>query len=116
METSENKKQLKSNSKKLNTTGIRVGKETKRDLARLIEKVNKKQFGKRIKVGELIALSIKLIAEKHIVELQQASLSNADKIEMQYKEYVRQNGAISKDDFLGKLHNLMVGNMTPTES
>lgn len=116
METSENKKQIKSNSKKLNTAGIRVNKDTRRDLARLVEKVNKKQFGKKVKISEVIALAITLIGEKHIQELQQFSLTNADKIEMQYKDYIRQNGSISKDDFLGKLHDLMLGKMAPNEA
>ncbi|MBT4761078.1 MAG: hypothetical protein HOO06_05210 [Bdellovibrionaceae bacterium] len=116
METIENKKQTKLSSKKLNTAGVRVNKETRRDLTRLVDKINKKQFGKRVKISEVIALAITLVGEKHIQLLQQSSLSNADKIEMQYKDYIRQNGSISKDDFLGKLHDLMLGKLTPNES
>ena len=115
METSENKKQSKIKIKKLNTAGIRVDKETQRDLNRLVDKINKKQFGKKVKISQIIALSVKLIGDEHIKELQHNSLSNADKIEMQYRDYIRQNGAISKDEFLGKLHNLMLGSMTQTQ-
>ena len=114
MATDENKKQIKIQGKRVNTAGIRVSKETQRDLNRLLDKVNKKQFGKKIKINQIIAISIKLICDEHIKKLQQSSLTNADKIEMQYREYVRQNGAISKDNFLGKLHKLMLGNMSQT--
>jgi hypothetical protein len=114
METSETKKQSKASPKKLTTAGIRVCKETRRELNRLMDKINKKQFGKRIKIDRIIALSIKLIHDEHIKELQQSSFSNADKIEIQYREYIRQNGAISKDDFLGKLHELMLETMSQT--
>lgn len=116
METLNDKKKSKIESKKINTAGIRVTKEIRRDLARLLDKINKKQFGKKIKASQVIAVAIKLIEEKHIQELQQSSYSNADKIEMQYREYVRQNGAISKDQYLGKLHELMLGNMSQSQS
>ncbi len=116
METVETKKQVKKSNNKVTTTGMRISKETRKDLARLLELANKKQFGKRVKASHIIVLALKLIGENHIKELQQASLSNSDKIEMQYREYVHQNGAISKDDFLGKLHELMLGKMSPPQS
>lgn len=116
METSGNKKQTPHQRKRINMSGIRVSKKTRRDLNRLLDKVNKKQFGKKIKINQIIAISIKLICDEHIKELQQSSLTNADKIEMQYREYIRQNSSIPKDEFLGKLHKLMLGKMSQTKT
>ncbi len=112
MDTTDTKKQIKKPTPKVSTTGIRVSKEIRKDIARLLETINKKQFGKKIKVAQLIELAIKLINDDHIKELQQTSLTNADKIEMQYRDYVRQNGPISKDEYMGKLHELMLGQMS----
>ena len=114
MEQSDNKKVTTAASKKLNTTGIRVDKDTRRIIARILDKLNKKQFGKRVKANQLIALAIGLLNDDHYKQLQKQSLSNADKLEMQFKEYVRQHGSISKDEFLGKLHELFIGQMSQT--
>ena len=103
METVENKKQIKTKTKKNELAGIRVSKETRRELIRLVDKINKKQFGRKVKASEVIATCIKLISEKEIEILQQSTLSNADKFEMEYRDYIRENGAISKDDYFGKV-------------
>jgi hypothetical protein len=39
--------------------------------------------------------------------LQQSTLSNADQFEMEYRDYIRKNGAISKDDYYGKVIAIM---------
>ncbi len=49
--------------------------------------------------------SLSLIELKHMEELQENSLTNADKLEKKFRDYVTKNGVISKDDFIGKLIN-----------
>lgn len=82
---------------------IVVDNETKNEFRALMEKINKKQYGKRIRASSVISRLIKSITPKFIQELQDASLSNNDKFEMAYKEYVLNKGPISKDDFMGML-------------
>ena len=91
--------------KSKNSTGapVRVSNETKKILTKLLDKANKKSFGKRIKPDALIATALKLVADNHLKKLQENSLSNADRLEMAFKEYKKGNSSASKDDFLGRL-------------
>jgi hypothetical protein len=45
--------------------------------------------------------------------LQQSTLSNGDRVEMLYREHVKKHGAISKDEFLGRLLGGKVDNAVP---
>ena len=81
---------------------IRVGRETHKRLAADITKVNKKDFGKKVRLDELVALAIGLVEPKHLQQLQEGSLSNQDRLERDYRVYVEKYGSISKDDYLGK--------------
>ena len=95
--------QTKAKVKKSNVAGVRVTVETRKRLLAELSKVNKKSFGRKVRVDQLINLLLELMKPEHIQKLQDESLSNADRIEMKFREYVRKNGAISKDDFLGML-------------
>ena len=85
------------------TVSLRVKRETKRKILADLAKVNKKEFGKRVASDELLLIALSLITDQHIKSVQAASLSNADRLEIQYREFVKKNGATSKDDFLGKI-------------
>ncbi len=103
MEQIKNENVAKIKPKKSTYSTIRLTQGTQKKLTQLLGKANKKNFGKRIKADQLILLALGLISENHIKSLQENSLSNADKLEMKFKEYIKKNGSISKDDFLGKL-------------
>lgn len=85
------------------TVGLRVKRETKRRVMQELAKINKKDFGKRVKADDLITLALSLVEARHVTALQQSSLSNGDRVEMLYREHVKKHGAISKDEFLGKI-------------
>ena len=94
--------ELRSKSKaKVSTAGIRVRHETKKRVLQEVAKANKKDFGKRVRVEDLVALAIGLLEPKHVAELQEKSLSHADRLEQQYRAYNLKNGPISKDAYLG---------------
>lgn len=88
---------------KKSASAIRVKSETRKKLVLELSKANKKDFGRRIKPDDLIALGLSLIEPQHIKTLQDKSLSNADRIEREYRAFVQKNGPISKDEFLGKI-------------
>lgn len=96
------KKKKSSNS---TTTPIRIKKGTHKKLKTVLVKANKKSFGRKIKVDDLLELLVSLIEDKHISKLQENSLSNADRLEMKYREFCKQSGHVSKDEFIGKLIN-----------
>lgn len=103
MDNQETKPIVKKKVKKSDSSTIKISKETKRELNKILVKVNKKDFGKRIRGEKIILLALQQINETHIKELQNSTLSNEDKLEMKYREYISQNGNISKDEFIGKL-------------
>lgn len=103
MENIETKKVVKSLKKKSSSSALRVHNDTKRALTAELTKINKKDFGRKVKVDQLLKLLLTLIKPEHIKGLQEQSLANADRLEMQYREFVKRNGDISKDEFLGKI-------------
>jgi hypothetical protein len=97
----------------ISTVGLRVKRETKRRVLSELAKANKKEFGRKVRTDELISLALSLLESRHISELQERSLTNADKLQRQYNEYVKKNGAISKDAYIGRL---LAGEALPTST
>lgn len=86
--------------KKLNTISIRVETIDKHKITTFLSKVNKKTYGRRVKVSDLIKTLLNGIDDELIKKLQDQSLTNKDKIEIAFKDHVSKNGKISKEDFL----------------
>lgn len=101
METHTEKKG-KPGTKKAVYAAIRVRKELKRQIEAGLEKLNKKDFGRRIRAEDYLGLALTLITDRHVAELQEASLSNTDRLERDYRDYAAQHGPISRDEYLGK--------------
>ncbi|MBN22044.1 MAG: hypothetical protein CL678_12255 [Bdellovibrionaceae bacterium] len=87
----------------VNTTPIRVKKTTAKKIKSMLQKINRKPFGRKVRVDDLLDLSLSLIEEAHLKVLQDASLSNADKLEMQFRDYCKSKGPVTKDEFIGLL-------------
>lgn len=87
----------------VNTTPIRVTKNTAKAIKALLQKVNKKPYGKKVKPDDLIQKSISLLSDEHLEEIKQATMSNSDRLEVAYQEYCKANGVISKDEYFGLL-------------
>jgi len=106
METNTNvEKKSKPKAKASATAPIRVRVETRKKILQEVAKANKKDFGRRIRAEDILALSLSLLEARHIQELQDASLSNADRFERDYRAYIAKHGHISKDAYLGKRLN-----------
>jgi hypothetical protein len=103
MEQAKVEKSNKPKAPTASTVGLRVKRETKRRVMQDLAKINKKDFGKRIKADDLIVLALGLVQDHHLKQLQEASLSNTDRLQLQHRSYIRQHGNISKDEFIGKL-------------
>ena len=95
----------KSANKTAQFSSVRLTSATKKRLSTILRGVNKKGFGKRVKASQVIELSLSLLSDHHIKQLQEKSISNADILEMRFREYSKKHGKISKDDFLGILLN-----------
>jgi len=82
---------------------LRVKRETKKRIQAELAKVNKKDFGKKVRCDELIGTALSLLTDQHLKVLQDGSMTNADRLEIHYRDYVKKHGATTKDEFLGKV-------------
>jgi len=101
METQTEKKG-KQASKRVTYAAIRVRKDLKRQIESHLERVNRKDFGERVRAEDYLALALNLVTPQHINELQEASLTNADRLERDFRAYTAEHGPISRDEYLGK--------------
>ncbi len=85
------------------SVSIRVKPETKKRLQVDLGRFNKKSHGKRIKVDDLLQRALALVGDEDISELQEASLSNQDRLERLYQEHAKMQTSLTKDQFLGSL-------------
>jgi repressor of nif and glnA expression len=100
----QNQKPQPTKNSQTNTVPIRVHKDIARAIRRDLAKLNKKEFGRRIRVDDYVAKAISKLTEDDKRELQQASLSNADRLELMYREHAKGNPSqFSKEQFLGRL-------------
>jgi len=88
---------------KPNTTPVRLLKSTAKELKSMTLSLNKKPLGKKARIDDVIVKALSLLEEKHLEEIRESTLSNADKLELSYREYCKANGQISKDEYIGRL-------------
>ena len=86
-----------------NTTPIRVTKATARTVRAIVNKLNKKPLGRRVTFDDVVSQAISLLQKEHLEGIKRATYSSQDHMELQYREYCRLHGQISKDKFLGLL-------------
>ena len=84
-------------------TTIRLTTTTFKTLLGLAERINRKDFGCRVKHDDVIACGLSLIASDHVKGLQERSLSNQDRLNALYDRYAAKRKNVSKDEFLGLL-------------
>jgi hypothetical protein len=84
---------------------LRVKKDTRKRVVQELTKINKKEFGRKIRMDDYVTFALTLVTSEHHVALQEASLSHGDRFERDYKNHVTQNGMITKDEYLGKRLN-----------
>ena len=91
-----------------NTMLKKVDLATAKLLQQIKDKVNKKSYGRKVRDSDILALGLQLIGPEHIKSLQEASLSEHDRLLMDHEEYQRINGKLTFDQFLGRLRRGVV--------
>ena len=89
--------------KKSGAIYVSISREAHRKLKKDLDFANKKTFGEKIKMSDIVQLGISLVAESHLATLQKASMTNTDRLEMLRAEHIKEHGPISADDFIGLL-------------
>jgi hypothetical protein len=105
----QNQKPQPTKSNQSNSVPIRVHKDIARLIRRDLTKLNKKDFGRRISFSDFVAKAISKVTDDDRKELQEASLSNADRLELLYRSHTEKGSKLSKDLFLGKVLAATIG-------
>jgi hypothetical protein len=99
METKQTSKTKLKKKPNLQTESMRVHKNTKKSISATLAKINKKDFGRKVKFDSLFNKLLPKLNENDIQELRDESLTAADKIRVKYQAYCKENGPISQDEF-----------------
>lgn len=94
---------IKKTSPKKQLVGKKVDPETNRLLQTIKDKVNKKNFGRSITDSEILIIALKQIQPQHILELQESTFSEKDRLHIAHDDYTKAHGKITLDQFIGKL-------------
>ena len=84
------------------TDSLRIKRSTKKNIVELVKRLNKeKDVGRSMQPYQVLDLALTLLKPEHLEQLKEVSLTNADRLEQNYRVYIRQHGALSKDEYLG---------------
>ena len=85
------------------TCNLRLLVSTRDKLQAVLDSLNAKEFGHRVRIDDVLLLSITQLTDEHRHQLQVDTFSNADRLEIKFKEYQKDFPNVSKDEFLGIL-------------
>ena len=110
MEQNTANKASKSNAKKVDSTAIRFDKSFMKQVAKLVDKANKKQFGRKVKPKNVLVNLLNLaddnLIENVIKKSQEESLTNKDQDAIFLKENLGKFQG-TKEEFDEKMRQLM---------
>ncbi|MFK7823319.1 MAG: hypothetical protein AB8G05_04125 [Oligoflexales bacterium] len=92
-----------SKSSSTNSIPIRISRSTARHLRSILGKCNRKSYGRKVKADDVLRQALEELTDAHIEEIRQSSYSSQDRLEIEFKKYCKNHGAISKDKFLSML-------------
>lgn len=95
--------QLQTTAKEKEFASVRVKTETRDRVLAVVDRLNEKELGRKVIPDDVLAIAVTLLKAEHLEQIQMATLSNFDRLESDYREFVRRNPGVSKDEYLGKL-------------
>ncbi len=95
--------EAKKKKQKSSMISVRISLKTKEKVDQILRKANKEKLSKRIKPNDVFDYLVDNFNEDSISEIVQKKLSNKDKLELMFRDAVKQNKGLSKDEFLGRL-------------
>lgn len=82
-------------------TSLRVKKGTKDDALKILESVNKKDFGRKVSIDDLVTKALEKLTKEDIQLLQKKSLRNKDRQAIVHQFYCKKVKKVSEDEFIG---------------
>lgn len=80
-------------------TGIRLTKTTAAKLKKVLNHINKKDYGNSVRIDTLVNYLITKMPKDIVQELQENSLSEEDKFLRDYKKYCSESGKVTREEF-----------------
>ncbi len=77
--------------------------ETLKLMQSIKDKANKKEVGRNVRDSEILALAVKQLNQDHIKQLQEATYSEGDRLQIIHEQFQKEHGRLSLDQFIGKL-------------
>lgn len=85
-------------------TGIKkLDSESVRLLLSLKDRANKKSFGRKVRDSEIIEMGLRLVKDEHLLELQEKTYSEKDRLNLAWADHCKKVGKISLEQFIAKL-------------
>jgi hypothetical protein len=84
-------------------TPVRLKQSTYSKVTGILAHINQKAIGKKVRADDVIALSLTLVKNEHYRQLEDASLTNADRMEILFEKFKSRKNNATRDDFLGAL-------------
>lgn len=88
--------------KKSSTEPVRVKKEFRKKLISDLLRINRKGE-RKISMTAYLEKAVSLLTEDHVTELREKTLTNRDRLDRKYRDFVSKFGPMSEDEFIGKL-------------
>jgi hypothetical protein len=88
---------------KAEVSAIRIDMSTQKLFSSLLAKANRKSYGRKVKASQLVQLALSKLDDADLRQLQEKSLSNADRMEMKFRDYCKRNSGATREEFLGQL-------------
>jgi len=82
-------------------TSLRVKKGTKDDALKILESINKKDFGRKVSIDDLVTKVLENVTKEDIQLLQKNSLRNKDRQTIVHQFYCKKVKKVSEDEFIG---------------
>jgi hypothetical protein len=82
------------------TIPIRIHKTTAKQLHNITSKCNKKSYGRKVKANDIILAALDLLTDEHLEKIRQSTYSSSDQLEIEFKNYCKNHGPVTKDEFL----------------
>jgi len=83
-------------------TALPVSGDTRRRVIEALEAINKKEYGRKVKIDELVSALLPCLNPETVKSLQEATLSPTDRLERDHRAYVAEHGEISLVDYHNK--------------
>ena len=96
-----NKSEAKTKNNLNNYSSLRVKVVTKDSAMKILENANKKEFGRKVSMDELVNLALNNVTKEDIELLQKKSLRNKDRQDILRQIYCKKVKKVSEDEFIG---------------